>query len=569
MASTASKVRSMFKLESRATASSESNNDTSSIAVGEQVEIVTTPGPGPDTTTPGPGEQHTGLKEQITTRQFIFMALGGSIGAGLFIASSKGLQQGGPGSLFSAFAVVGLAVWLTMCALGELSASFPVQGSFYDFSVRFISPSWGFAMGWNYNINFMLIVPFEITVIILIERFWGADVPKVALVPVFILGLAAVHLFGARTYAEVERALGIAKILVLMAFVVTGIVIAAGGTREAGGRGFENWRHGQAFIHGGSGFISVFVAAGMAYGGTEMLGLTVAECKEPRRVMPLASTLVIGRLVICYLLPLFVVGLVLKPSAFQEPEFAHLHAVSPFVAGVAKARIKVLPHVINGFLIAAVFSMASSAFFASSRSLTAICRQGMGPRIFAKTTKNGLPRNSLIAVLVVAQLAWVTGAPDGDYVFEWLLALASTSNFFTGRTTNDLVWRAPTGIWGSYLAALIITTCLISLVVSASLPPVIPTSVENSEIVLMNILGFIVVFVCWTGHLLIQARKDHNKSWRERILVPLDQLDLSALDANHSPVGPEAETREGLSALHTDQFSGLSEAETKEKAEQV
>lgn len=169
----------------------------------------------------------------------------------------------------------------------------------------------------------------------------------------------------------------------------------------------------------------------MAYGGTEMLGLTVAECKEPRRVMPLASTLVIGRLIICYLLPLFVVGLVLKPSAFREPEFAHLHAVSPFVAGVAKARIKVLPHVINAFLIAAVFSMASSAFFASSRSLTAICRQGMGPRIFAKTTKSGLPRNSLIAVLVVAQLAWVTGAPDGDYVFEWLLALASTSNFFT------------------------------------------------------------------------------------------------------------------------------------------
>lgn len=220
----ASKVPSIFKTNSRATASS--NNET--ISAGTVEESGAT--------------ENTGLKEQISTRQFIFMALGGSIGAGLFIASSKGLQQGGPGGLFFAFAIVGLAVWLTMCALGELSASFPVQGSFYDFSIRFISPSWGFAMGWNYNINFMLIVPFEITVIIIIERYWGSVVPGVALVPVFIVALFAVHILGAKAYAEAERALGIAKILVLVMFTITGIVIAAGGTREAGGRGFENWQ---------------------------------------------------------------------------------------------------------------------------------------------------------------------------------------------------------------------------------------------------------------------------------------------------------------------------------------
>lgn len=217
----ASKLQSIFKINSRATASS--SNDAISTAAGEQAA-------------------NTGLREQISTRQFVFMALGGSIGAGLFIASSKGLQQGGPGGLFFAFALVGLAVWLTMCALGELSASLPVQGSFYDFSVRFISPSWGFAMGWNYNINFMLIVPFEVTVIVLIERFWGTAVPGVALVPVFIVGLFAVHVCGAKAYAEVERALGIAKMFVLVMFTITGVVIAGGGTPEADGRGFGNWQ---------------------------------------------------------------------------------------------------------------------------------------------------------------------------------------------------------------------------------------------------------------------------------------------------------------------------------------
>ncbi|KAK2608129.1 hypothetical protein N8I77_006761 [Diaporthe amygdali] len=529
-----SKISSLFNIIRRATRSS--HDETVVEQVGERPREI----------------KNTGLREQISTRQFIFMALGGSIGAGLFIASGKGLQQGGPGGLFFAFAIVGLAVWLTMCALGELSASFPVQGSFYDFSIRFISPSWGFAMGWNYNINFMLIVPFEITVIILIERYWGDAVPDIALVPVLIVGLFAVHILGAKAYAEVERALGIAKIIVLVMFTITGVVIAGGGTREANGRGFENWQNGQAFLNGGAGFISVFVAAGMAYGGTEMLGLAAAECREPRRVMPLASMLVVGRLIVCYLLPLFVVGLVLKPSAFLEPDFASLHAISPFVAAVQKADIKVLPHVINAFLIAAVFSMGSSAFFASSRSLTAICKQGMGPRIFARTMKGGLPLNSLLAVLVVAQLAWIAAAPDGSYIFEWLLALASTSNFFTwlsicvchirlhramkrqGRNANELEWRSPTGVWGSYLAAFIILCCMISLVVSAALPPVIPHSQSRIETAMQNIIGFVVVFVCWVGHLVIAARRN-NASWRERFLIPLDQLTLPELDAGQSP----------------------------------
>lgn len=229
MGAMASKLTSIFKINSRATASS--SNEAIPAAAGEHGGEQA-----------GEQSDNTGLKEQISTRQFIFMALGGSIGAGLFIASAKGLQQGGPAGLFFAFALVGLAVWLTMCALGELSASFPVQGSFYDFSVRFISPSWGFAMGWNYNVNFMLIVPFEATVVIIIQRYWGGAVPGLALVPVFILGLFAVHVFGAKAYAEVERALGIAKIVILMIFTITGVVIAGGGTSEADGRGFENWQ---------------------------------------------------------------------------------------------------------------------------------------------------------------------------------------------------------------------------------------------------------------------------------------------------------------------------------------
>lgn len=188
------------------------------------------------------------LKKEISTRAFCVLAVSGSIGAGLLVASGSALARGGPGSLVVAFAVVGFMVWMAMLALGELSASFPVQGSFYDFSVRFISESWGFAMGWNYVLNFALIVAFEMTVMMMIAELWvpghlgPVESGLLSLVPVCMLLLAGIQAFGAKGYGEAERAFGLLKVSVLFIFVVTGIVIASGGTKEAGGRGFENWQ---------------------------------------------------------------------------------------------------------------------------------------------------------------------------------------------------------------------------------------------------------------------------------------------------------------------------------------
>lgn len=188
------------------------------------------------------------LKKDISTRVFCLCAISGSIGAGLLIASGTALRRGGPGGLVLAFSVVGSMVWCVMLALGELAASFPVQGSFCDYSARFISASWGFAMGANYIINFALIVAFEITVMLMIAQYWvpaGMSIAAsglVGLVPSVMALLAVIQAFGAKGYGEAEHVFGILKVLVLMTFTVTGIVIASGGTEKAGGRGFENWQ---------------------------------------------------------------------------------------------------------------------------------------------------------------------------------------------------------------------------------------------------------------------------------------------------------------------------------------
>lgn len=182
----------------------------------------------------------------ITTRAFCFMAVGGSIGAGLFVASGAAVRKGGPAAVVAAFLVLGLAVWLAMCALGELAASVPARGSFYGYSLRFVSESWGFAMGWNYVLNFVLIVAFEMTVIVMLAQYWRPGLSilesRLFLVALGLLLLLALHLLlGGKGYSEAETGFSIVKVGVLALFMVVSIVIATGGTLEAGGSGFENY----------------------------------------------------------------------------------------------------------------------------------------------------------------------------------------------------------------------------------------------------------------------------------------------------------------------------------------
>lgn len=313
----------------------------------------------------------------------------------------------------------------------------------------------------------------------------------------------------------------------------------------------------------------------MAYGGTEMLGLTVAECKHPRKVMPLGAMIVIARIVLCYLLPLIVVGFILHPSAFARPEFANLHVVSPFVVAVRIAGLPVLAHVINAILLLSVFSMANASCFATSRAMVSICKQGMGPRVLGEVTCRGLPRNALFVVFAVAQLAWIAAAQNGDVVFDWLLALASISNYFTvrcslfphptrnrktdpvlppllpiqqwssicvchirvrsamrkqGRSTNELVWKSPLGVYGSYFAIVMCILCMLAQVASASLRPVIPVELSRLQLLFMGILGFIVVLLFYLGHLVFVARKQKNKTWRDKLWIPLDTIRLPEFD---------------------------------------
>lgn len=478
------------------------------------------------------------LREVITTRQFIFMALGSSIGAGLLLSTGQALAAGGPAPLLIAFTVIGFAVWITMCNLGELSTNFPVKGSFYEFSVRFISPSWGFAMGWNYVMNFVFVVPFEIIVMVMCARYWNPDISTLYLVPIFIFGLVVIYSFGARWFAEAENVFGILKIVVIAIFVVTAVCILAGAvptdTRPAGQLAYNSWRT-EAFKNGAPGFLFVFMSAGMAYGGTEMLGLTAAECRSPRYVMSLASRLVAGRVAFLYVLPVLMLGLILKidlrPDAGSGTDASREALISPFVLAVSQARIPVLPSLINAIIVVSIFSMANASIFAASRALQAISARGMGPR-FCAVVRWDRPVGALAVIFLFSFLSFAKAAPHGDDVFVWLLSLASCSNYFTwssicvaqvrcrlalvrqGKILDDpTAYRSPFGIAGSILAVVIFVFGLAAQIAAAAKSPL-----PSPPPVAASFVGLVVVVVFWVGYMIF--KRDST------LLVPLDQIEL-------------------------------------------
>ncbi|KAI3333661.1 amino acid permease/ SLC12A domain-containing protein [Ustulina deusta] len=498
----------------------------------------------------------TGLEEVITTRQFILMALGSSIGAGLLLSTGQALAVGGPAPLLIAFAVIGLAVWITMCNLGELSTNFPVKGSFYEFSVRFISPAWGFAMGWNYVINFVFVVPFEIIVMIMCIRFWNPDISASFLVPAFILGLSVIYLFGAKWYAEAENIFGALKIIVIAIFVVTAVCILAGGvptdTRPAEHLAYKSWHTG-AFKNGAPGFLFAFASAGMAYGGTEMLGLTAAECRSPRRVMKLASRLVAGRIMLLYLLPVLMLGLVLKidlsPAGASNDDTTTKELISPFVVAVSEANIPVLPDLMNAVIVVAIFSMANASVFASSRALQAISARGMGPRFCARLYR-GRPLGALAVVLTFSLISFVKATKHGDEIFVWLLSLASCSNYLTwssicvaqvrcrlalkrqGRSFDDPeAYRSPVGIAGSVLAVVIFAFGLAAQIAAAAKSPL-----SSPPPVAASFVGLLVVAVFWVGYVL--CKRD------DPLLVHISTIELGPKEPMFITVGA-VETEHG------------------------
>ncbi|KAF2247487.1 hypothetical protein BU26DRAFT_532091 [Trematosphaeria pertusa] len=389
------------------------------------------------------------LKRGLHGRHMQMIAIGGAIGAGLFVGSANALSQGGPASLLPCFMIIGVMMQLMMQALAELAVMYPVNGAFYQYIVRFVDPAWGFAIGWDYTIQWLTILPFEITAAGITIDYWKHYNIGIWIAD-FLTILAIIQIFGVRGYGEVEFVLSMIKIAACTGFILFGIIVNCGGVPSD-----------DPGLHRRTGFCSVFVTASFAFGGTELTGLAAAEAVDPKKEIPKATKQVFWRLTFFYIVNLFILGLIVPSSSnvLLGSKGANTKA-SPFVLAIQMAGVKGLPSVFNAVITVAVISVANLATYASTRTLQAMAANGMAPKLLAYVDSKGRPMPTVILQLLFGLLAFINEASEtGGVIFGWLLALSGIANFF-GHAIEELPYRAMFGVWGSWIGVFLDFICL-------------------------------------------------------------------------------------------------------------
>lgn len=174
-------------------------------------------------------DKHNQLNQTLKKRHLNMIAIGGSIGAGLFAGSGGALSTGGPAALLIGFLIIGVMMFNVVYALGELAIMYPISGGFYTYSTRFIDPSWGFAMGWNYVAQWAVVLPLEITVAGITVAYWGVDINNAIWITVFWAVIVIISLFGVLGYAEEEFWVSLLKLGTIVVFLFMGIIFVCGG----------------------------------------------------------------------------------------------------------------------------------------------------------------------------------------------------------------------------------------------------------------------------------------------------------------------------------------------------
>jgi yeast amino acid transporter len=288
-------------------------------------------------------------------------------------------------------------------------------------------------MGWNYAIQWLVVLPLELTAAGLTVQYWTTDINVGVFITIFLLLLGAINLAGVRGYGEVEFVLSILKIIAVVGFIILGIVINVGGAPKGGYIGAKYWHNPGALANGFKGVCTVFVTAAFAFAGTELVGLAAAECHNPRKTLPRATKQVFWRILLFYMISLLLVGLLVP---YSDPQLLNATSsvdvkASPFVIAIQNAGINALPSIFNAVILISVLSVGNASTYASTRTLAALAEVGQAPRMFAYIDKKGRPIVSLAIALVLGLLAYINIAPVGISVFNWLLALSGLTSFFT------------------------------------------------------------------------------------------------------------------------------------------
>lgn len=355
------------------------------------------------------------LNRGLHARHIQMIAIGGTIGVGLFMGSASTIKWTGP-SVLLAYAIAGIFIFFIMRAMGEMLYVEPSTGSFATFGHQYIHPLAGFLTAWSNWFQWVIVGMSEIIAVGSYMQFWFPHLPAwiPGLVAMVILGTA--NLVSVKSFGEFEFWFAMIKVVTIIFMIIAGLAIILFGIGNGGHAvGFSNlWQHGGFFTGGLKGFFFALSLVVAAYQGVELIGITAGEAKDPRHTLKNAIQNIIWRILIFYIGAIFVI-VTLYP-------WNELDSIgSPFVATFAKIGITAAAGIINFVVVTAALSGCNSGIYSAGRMLYTLGVNGQAPKIFTKVSSNGVPLLGTIGVLVGLVIGVVLSyiAPKNLFVYVY------------------------------------------------------------------------------------------------------------------------------------------------------
>ena len=369
-----------------------------------------------------------GLSHGLKQRHMTMIALGGVIGAGLFVGSGVVIKSAGPAAILS-FLITGLLVVLVMRMLGELACSMPGGGSFYEFARE----AWrdrpgvgrlaGFLTGWMYWYFWVIVVALEAVAGADLVRYWLPDVPNWSISLVLLVMLTLTNLVSVKSFGEFEFWFASIKVAAIVVFLFVAGVYVLGLTPASQGMHFGNLTGNGGFMP--NGIVPVLtgaVAATGFYFGAEIVTIAAAETAEPQKAVAKATSSVITRVLVFYVGSIFLVACLVPWNA--------VGIATPYVSALNTMGVPAAAQIMNAIVLTAVLSALNSGLYASSRMLFALTRRGDAPQALAKVSRNGVPTRAILVATVFGYGAVVMSYVSPDKVFAFLVNSYGTVAIF-------------------------------------------------------------------------------------------------------------------------------------------
>ncbi len=374
-----------------------------------------------------PTEPENRLSRSLQGRHLAMISIGGIIGAGLFVGSSTSITAAGP-AVFISYAITGMLILLVMRMLGEMATALPQVRSFTEFARAGLGDGAGFVVGWLYWYFWVIVVPVEAIAGAKILQHWLPQFSQLEIGLGLMTVMTGVNLLSARSYAEFEFWFASIKVAAIIAFIAISASYAFGWTAP-GGATFGNLTN-----HGGfapKGWLAVLAAASpvfFAMTGAEITTVAAAESAQPGRAIANMTTTVIWRILIFYVVSVFLIVAVIPWNSVRSGE-------SPFTLALNTMHVPWADTIMSAIILTAVLSCLNSAFYVSSRVLFILAARGDAPQSLIKVNKRRVPVVSVLIGAVAGFLGIVAAIEAPQKVFDFLVSASGALMVFVYMIT--------------------------------------------------------------------------------------------------------------------------------------